>query len=316
MMSNTHLSVVVPVYGCSESLEILHQRLCAALASITDHFEIILVEDASPDSSWQMIRRLATNDPKVKGIKLARNFGQHCAITAGLDCAQGDWVVVMDCDLQDQPEMIPRLYHKSNEGFEVVVGVRAKRQDGFFRKTASALFFKIFQYFTDTQIDNRIGNFGLYSRKVIHAVRQLREHHRSFGLLVIWLGFPRAEIEVQHAKRAYGKSTYNFHKMLNLAIESIISYSNKPLKLTVKIGFLLSICSFVYALWLIISYLLWGIPVAGWTSVMVSLYFLAGLNIGSIGMLGLYIGRIFDETKNRPLYIIEQTTFEAGNGSK
>ncbi|VAW67153.1 b-glycosyltransferase, glycosyltransferase family 2 protein [hydrothermal vent metagenome] len=313
MSDSTYISIVIPVYGCSECLEILYQRLCGALSQITEHYEIIMVNDASPDDSWSNIRELAKKDPRVKGINLSRNFGQHYAITAGLDHVNGEWVVVMDCDLQDKPEMIPRLYNKTKEGFNVVVGIRTKRNDSLLKKITSRLFFKIFYYFTDVHIENSIGNFGIYSKKVINNIKKFKEQNRSFGLFIIWLGFSRAEIEIEHGFREHGKSSYSLKKLTDLAIDSIVSHSNKPLKLSVKLGFILSFASIIYSSWLIMSKLLWNTPIQGWTSLMVSLFFLAGLIIISIGMLGLYIGKIFNETKQRPLYVIESITFEESN---
>lgn len=313
MSEKPFISVVTPAYRCATFIDELYQRLKTTLVPISPDFEIIFVNDASPENDWEFITKLAKKDPRVKGINFSRNFGQHHAITAGLDHAQGEWVVVMDCDLQDQPEEIPKLYQKALEGWDVVVGRRAQRKDYFLKKLTSKLFYNVFEYFTGQKVDNRIGNFGIYAKKVIHSVSQLREHSRSFGLFVIWTGFKRIEIDIIHAKREIGNSSYNFIKRLNLAIDSIVTHSNKPLKLSVKLGFLLSSFSILYAIWMVISYFIWSTPVAGWTSLIVSLYFLAGLIIGSIGMVGLYVGKMFDETKKRPLYIITETTFDAKN---
>jgi len=308
--NNIYLSVVVPVYGCGKCLNKLHQRLVQSISEFSENFEIIMVNDKSPDSSWEEIQSLAIKDKRVKGINLSRNFGQHYAISAGLDHSSGEWVVVMDCDLQDKPEMIPRLHNKAKEGYEVVVGIRAERQDSFFKKTTSKLFFKIYHYFTDVKIENSIGNFGIYSKKVIDNITQIKEQNQAFGLFVLWLGFNRAEIEIEHSQREHGKSSYNLKKLTDLAIDSILSHSNKPLRISVKLGFILSFISFLYSLWLVLSKIIWNVPIEGWTSLMVSLFFLSGLIIMSIGMLGLYIGKIFDETKQRPLYVIASTTFE------
>jgi len=305
-----HISIVTPIYGCAENLEKLYYRLTKTLQGITENYEIIMVNDASPDNAWNIIKILAEKDPRVKGINLSRNFGQHRAISAGLDFACGEWIVVMDCDLQDQPEEIPKLYAKAQEGYDVVVGKRVERQDSFLKKAGSTLFYKIYNYLTDSEVDKAIGNFGIYSSVVIESVRRFKEQNRSFGLFVLWSGYKRTEIEIIHAERETGKSSYTLSKLINLAIESIIAHSNKPLQLSVKLGFSLSFLSFIYAFWLVIRYLLWGHHVEGWTSLIVSVYFLAGLIIGSIGMTGLYIGKIFDEVKQRPLYLIQEMTFE------
>jgi len=304
------ISVVIPVYGCNSCLHKLHERLINSLTQITTSFEVIMVNDASPDNSWESIKQITHQDHRVKGINFSRNFGQHNAITAGLDYTRGKWIVVMDCDLQDQPEEIIKLYTKALEGYDIVVGKRSERKDGFFKKLSSSIFYKIYNYLTDSNIDKAIGNFGIYSEKVINNIKLLREQNRSFGLFVLWSGFSRTEITIVHAKREEGKSSYNFTKLINLASDSIISHSNKPLKLSVKLGFFLSFISVIYSLWLVVRYFIWSSPIEGWTSLIVSLYFLSGLVIGSIGMLGLYIGKIFDEVKNRPLYIIQETTCE------
>ena len=310
MNNNLHLSVVTPVYGCAGSLDRLYDRLVESLVKITGRFEIIMVNDASPDNAWDNICDLAEKDVRVKGIKLSRNFGQHHAITAGLDFAEGEWIVVMDCDLQDQPEEIIKLYEKALEGYDVVVGKRVERKDGFFKKIGSHFFFKIYNFLTDSHVNKEIGNFGIYSRRVIDSVKRMHEQNRSFGLFVIWSGFSRTEISIEHAKREVGKSTYNLSKLVNLAIDSIVAHSNKPLRVSVQLGFFLSGASLLYAVWLVINYLFFSSPLTGWTSLIVSLYFLSGLIIGSIGMLGLYVGKIFDEVKGRPLYIVEEMTFE------
>lgn len=310
MDEKIHISIVTPVYGCCKSLNNLYTRLKQTLSSFTNNFEIIMVNDSSPDNAWETIKELAEKDSKVKGINLSRNFGQHYAITAGLDYAKGDWVVVMDCDLQDQPEEIIKLYNKALEGYDVVFGRRVERKDSFFKKFNSKLFYKVYGYFTDSNIDNTIANFSIISKKVLNNLHELREQNRTYPLFVNWIGFRRIEVNIEHAKRKEGNSSYTFTKLMNLAIDSIVAQSNKPLKLSIKFGFIVSFFSFLYAIWLIFRYILFSIPVEGWTSVMVSIYFIAGLIFANLGIIGLYIGKIFDETKNRPLYIVRETTFE------
>lgn len=304
------ISVVIPVYKAEGCINELYKRLVTTLELITYDFEIILVEDCGGDKSWEIINALALKDCRVKGIQFSRNFGQHYAITAGLDYALGDWVVVMDCDLQDQPEEIIKLYHKAQEGYDIVVGRRACRKDTFFKKIGSRLFYKVFTYFTGSKIDNRIGNFGIYAKKVIKSIQLLREQNRSFGLFALWVGFRRIEVDIEHAKRLSGKSSYNLGRLIHLAMDSIIAHSNKLLRISIKLGLILSFLSFLYALVLVVKYIVWTTPIAGWPSLMVSIYFTGGLIIGSIGVVGLYIGKIFDELKGRPLYIIDSTTFD------
>ena len=269
-----------------------------------------MVNDASPDDPWPVIQKLASEDQRVKGINLSRNFGQHYAITAGLEYALGDWVVVMDCDLQDQPEEILKLYNKAQEGYDMVIGLRAKRKDSNFKKLGSKLFYKLFTYFTGATIDNRMGNFGIYAQKVIRSISLFKEQNRSFGLFALWVGFRRIEIDIEHASRSTGKSSYTLRRLIRLAMDSIIAHSNKLLRLTIMLGFVISFSSIFYALILIVKYILFFTPVAGWTSLMVSLFLSTGMIIGSIGVVGLYIGKIFDELKGRPLYIIDSTTFD------
>ena len=309
-MSALHLSVVSPVYGCNDALLELCQRLHASLQTITSNYEIILINDGSSDKAWESIQKLAFEDARVKGINLSRNFGQHYAITAGLDFAAGDWVVVMDCDLQDRPEEIPKLYKKAQEGFDVVVGRRIERQDKWMKKGFSKLFYLVFKYLSGYKVDNRIGNFGVYAQKVVQSVRCLQEQNRSFGLFALWVGFRRIEIDVEHDRRVYGRSSYNFRKMAMLALDSIVAHSDKLLRLTVKLGLSLSVLSLLYAAWVVAQYFLWAKPIIGWTSLIVSIYLVAGLIIGTIGIVGLYVGKIFEEVKRRPLYIIDATTFE------
>jgi glycosyltransferase involved in cell wall biosynthesis len=304
------ISVVVPVYGCKESLKELFERVAQAMQAASLDFELLLVNDACPRGSWREISRLAAIHPQIKGINFSRNFGQHYAITAGLDHAKGEWIVVMDCDLQDMPEEIPALYRKAQEGFDLVVGLRSGRQDSWFRKVASRLFFRILNHLIGANLDHRIGNFGIYSRQVIDAISCMREKNRNFGLFASWVGYKRAELEVQHAKRCHGDSSYTLTKMVAFAFDSVIAYSNKPLRYFVGLGFLFSGISFLFAVWLIIQHLFLDIPAAGWTSVMVSIYFSAGLIIACVGATGLYLGKVFDEVKNRPIYIISDTTFQ------
>jgi len=308
-MSNVHISVVSPIYGCAECLEELCQRLCSTLSTITENYEIVLVNDASPDDSWVRIERLARENDRVKGVSLSRNFGQHYAIAAGLEYACGEWVVVMDGDLQDQPEEIFKLYSKAQEGYQQVVGVRENRKDSYFVSLTSKLFYVVFNYLSDNNLDNRVANYGIYSRAVVDSIRRYKEKDRSFGLLVAMVGFSRAEISIEHAARSSGESGYDFSKRLSLALDHILSHSNKPLLIAVRIGFVCSLLATLYILWLIMGYFVWGNTVTGWTSVMVSQLFLSGLIISVVGMVGIYIGKIYNEVKERPLYIVDKMTF-------
>jgi polyisoprenyl-phosphate glycosyltransferase len=302
------ISVVIPVYKAEACLHELHRRLTGALEPITRDYEIILVEDCGGDRSWDIICSLAGNDPHVKGIQFSRNFGQHYGITAGLDVCSGDWVVVMDCDLQDQPEEIPRLYAKAREGYDVVRARRGKRTDSFFKRVTSAFFFKVFNYLADADHDDQVGNFRIISKTVVTNLLSMREQTRGFFIMVDWLGFPTASIDVAHGERYEGNTTYTLGKLFALASSIIVAYSDKPLRLTVKLGFIMSGLAFSFGLYILARAFISRSPVAGWSSLIVSLYFLSGIIISILGMLGIYLGKVFDETKRRPLYAVRRTT--------
>lgn len=306
----SHISVVVPVYKAEGCLEELYQRLKASLETITNDFEIVLVEDCGGDRSWSMIVDLARGDQRIRGVQFSRNFGQHYGITAGLDHCNGDWVVVMDCDLQDRPEEIPRLYAKAQEGYDVVLARRGRRKDAVLKRFTSWLFYKVFSYLADMSYDGETGNFRIVSRKVVERFRTMRERLRFFGGLVSWMGFPTASIDVQHDERFAGQTSYTFRKLWKLASETVIAYSDKPLRLSIRFGFIISALAFVYGSYIIYQALAYGVPIMGWSSLIVSLYFLGGIIISILGVLGVYLGKTFDEAKRRPLYIIRHTTFD------
>ena len=294
------ISVVIPVYGCRECLEELHRRLTTVLASITPNYEIILVNDACPQNSWEGIKRIAMDDPHVKGIDLSRNFGQIRAITAGLHYAEGEWVVVMDCDLQDQPEEIVRLYAKAHEGYDVVFTRRAVRQDSFVKKLSSRVFYWIYGYFTAGAFDSSIGNYSISRRIVMDNYKRMGDQNRAFILFIKWMGFKSAVIDIDHAERAAGKSSYTLRKQLRMALEIVTTQSNKPLILSVQFGFAIAVLAFLYGSYMILRYFMYGISVEGWTSTIVSIWFVGGLILAQMGILGLYIGYVFDQTKGRP----------------
>jgi glycosyltransferase involved in cell wall biosynthesis len=311
-MKNPYISVVIPVYNAENCLDELYKFLKISLESISPDFEIVLVEDCGGDGSWGVIERLAAADPRVRGIQFSRNFGQHYGITAGLDHCRGEWVVVMDCDLQDRPEEIPRLHTKALEGYDVVLAARGKRRDPSVKRFTSWLFYKMFSYLADIDYDGDSGNFRIMSKKVVNSFRGMREQLRFFGGLVHWMGFRTSSIEVAHGERFAGESSYTFSKLWNLAAETIIAYSDKPLRLAVRLGFLMASLSFFYGTYILIHALLFGSPIPGWNSLIVSLYFIGGIIISILGIIGVYLGKTFDETKKRPLYIVDKFTFRDG----
>lgn len=310
------ISVVIPVYKAEDCLHELYDRLVNSLEAISKDFEIVLVEDCGGDRSWDIIVQLAKQDERVKGIQFSRNFGQHYGITAGLDHCGGDWVVVMDCDLQDRPEEIPRLYAKAQEGYDVVLARRGRRQDPFLKCLTSWLFYRLFNYFAEFNYDAQVGNFRIISRKVVESFLLMREQLRFFGALVDWMGFTTTSIDVKHALRHTGKSTYTFYKLWKLATETTIAYSDKPLRLSIKLGFIISFIAFWTGTYLFFRALIYGSAVTGWSSLIVSLYFLGGIIISNLGIIGIYLGKTFDETKKRPLYIIRNSTLNFSDSTK
>ena len=304
-----HISVVSPVYRAEGCVAELCSRLIASLSRITDDFEIVLVEDRSPDSSWSAIRSEAEKDPRVRGIRLARNFGQHRAITAGLDMADGDWVVVMDCDLQDPPEEIPRLYAKAQEGYEVVVAQFNERVGTTFRYRFSRLFWKGLSWLAGITFDHRVGNFRIMSRRVVENFREYREQLRFLGGIVSLMGFTSTSLAVRRDARFAGETSYSFRKLLSIAVQIAIAYSDKPLKLSVIGGLVIAGLAIVVGLLTLILGAAGIFAVSGWASVIFSVYLVGGLIIANLGVVGYYIGKIFDETKRRPLYVVESTTY-------
>ncbi|MGD0511149.1 MAG: glycosyltransferase family 2 protein [Candidatus Micrarchaeaceae archaeon] len=301
------ISVVIPVYGCKTSLKELYRRLVTSLEAITPSFEIILVNDACPQNSWEIIREIALNDIRVKGLDLSRNFGQIRAITAGLHHATGEWIVVMDCDLQDRPEEIHRLYSKAREGWDVVFSRRTARKDKFLKRLSSKIFHALYGYFTGGAFDSTISNFSMCRRMVADNYKRMGDRNRAFILFIKWMGFKSAVIDVEHSERSSGSSSYTFTKQLRLACEIITTQSNKPLVISIKVGCAVTFASFLYGLVALYRYFFNGISVHGWTSIIMSICFVGGIIIAEVGVLGLYIGYVFDQTKGRPLYIIRET---------
>lgn len=306
MTTQPHISIVSPVYRAENIVEQLVEEIRFTMNGLGQTYEIILVDDRSPDDGWYVMKQLSEKFPEVKSIRLSRNFGQHPAIIAGLSQAKGEWVVVMDCDLQDRPQEIPMLYNKAQEGFETVLARRKNRQDSFLKKLSSKIFSKVYSYFTDVKYDNEIANFGIYNKKVIAAVLQVADQIKFFPLFVNLAGFRSTSVIVEHAERFEGTTSYSFAKLISLAFNTIISFSNKPLKLFVKFGITISLLSFFMGLYNIYRAISHEISVLGYTSIIVSIWFLSGVIITTIGICGIYIGKIFDQVKGRPVFIIDE----------
>ena len=298
------ISIVSPVYGCAGCLEDLVERTRASLQNSGKSFEIILVDDASPDQAWGRIVELAAHDPAVRGLRLSRNFGQHPAISAGLREARGNVVVVMDCDLQDMPEEIPALLAAIDDGADIALAMRIDRQDSWLKRQGSRLFYAGLGWLTDSNYDHTTANFGAYTRNVVDAINAMPEADRFFPLLVRWVGFNTRKVAVTHAKREVGKSTYSLRSLLRLATQVVLSFSDKPLRLLVKAGMLFCVLAFAVVAFAVKSYFEGEINVAGYTSIIASMWLIGGIIIISLGFTGLYIGRIFNQVKGRPSHII------------
>ena len=301
------LSIVSPVYRGEKMLEELVKRIHAAVSPLTSDYEIVLVNDCSPDNSWEKIAEICTDDKRVKGINLSRNFGQPYAITAGLTYAEGDYIAVIDCDLQNKPEDLPAMYEKALEGYDVVSARRVVREDTFLKRLSSAVFHKVYDFLSGFETDKAIAEFGIYSQKIAKVYCSIPEYSRSFVELIHTLGFKKTTVDVLHDHRLEGESSYNLARLLKLSYNSIISNSNRPLYLSVTLGLIMSGLSFLMAIYNIFAKFYGLNEVVGYTSTIFSIWFVGGLLLFMMGILGLYIGKIFDQVKGRPVFIVSDT---------
>ncbi len=302
--SAVDISVVIPVYGCPEALPELHRRLVETIEGMGASFEIVLVDDCCPKNSWEGIAALCALDTRVIGVRLSRNFGQIRAITAGLNTCRGRWIVVMDCDLQDRPENIASLYAKAQEGYDVVFSKRVNRKDSGSTRFLSRMFYGVYNYFTDGNYDPDINNFSICHRKVIDAYLQMPEHHRAYTMFIKWLGFRSTTIELPADPRFAGESSYSFKKKMSMAIDLITAQSDKPLKFAMGVGLVIAALAFFYLIYLVIYHALVPDVAVGWTSTVGAVFLMGGLVLATLGIMGIYIGNIFTEVKNRPLYVV------------
>lgn len=300
------ISFVSPVFMAQDLIRDLIHEIDKVMHLIDQPYEIILVDDRSPDLSWTKMIELSRTHDQIKNIRLSKNYGQHAAIFAGLSHTQGEWIVVLDCDLQDQPSEVKRLFDKAKEGFDVVLASRSRRKDSYLKKTTSKLFYKLFSYFTGTHFDSSVANFGIYNKKVIQSILKFNDNHKFFPLFVQQVGFNTTKISVDHAERFGGKSSYSIKKLIKLALLTILTFSNKPLRLVVQLGSVISLFSFLFGVYNIYLALTHQIEIDGYSSLMVSIWFLSGVIITMIGVLGIYIGKVFDQSKGRPIYIIDE----------
>lgn len=300
------ISVVIPIYGCREAVPELHRRLVTVLESLDKTFEIIMVDDHCPQDSWSEIEKLCQEDSRVVGVKLSRNFGQMRAITAGLQKSVGDLVVVMDCDLQDRPEFLPQFLEKIDEGYDIVYSKRKERKDSFIVKALSRSFYAIYNKLSDMKYDFEVGNYSIARRKVVDAFLTMKEQNRDYIMFLMWLGYKDTTIEIESDERFAGKSSYTFGKKVDLAVSLITEQSNKPLFMSVKLGFLISFAAMLFLVYLIVRYYVVGDLDMGWPSTIAAIYFMGGLMLSAIGIVGIYIGNIFSESKSRPIYVVDE----------
>ena len=300
------ISIVSPVYRAEKILPILVSEINLVMERIGEDYEIILVDDRSPDNSWEVMKVLSSQNPKIKSIRLSRNFGQHSAIFAGLTKAKGDWVVVMDCDMQDQPKEIAKLYKKALEGYDIVLGQRENRKDKFLKKLTSKLFYKVFNYLSGANFDNNVANFGIYHQKTIKSILDMKDYVKFFSLFINWIGFKSISIPIEHGEREEGKSTYSVGRLFKQAFNVIISFSDKPLRLFINFGLSISVLSFIVGIYYLYLALTGKIAQPGFSSLILSIWFLSGIIISCIGIVGVYLGKTFDQAKGRPTFIIDE----------
>jgi polyisoprenyl-phosphate glycosyltransferase len=310
-----YISVVSPIFREEGNVSEFCRRVTGVLSTITSDFEVILVEDGGGDNSWEIICQESKKDPRIKGIRFSRNFGQHYAISAGLDAADGDWTVVMDSDLQDRPEVIPDLLAKAKEGYEVVFVARQERPEGWLYKLAQRVFYSVFRYLAGTEYDPAHGNFSIISRKVLNDFRALHENLRFYGGILVWLGYARASISAPHGTRFAGDSVYTLGRRFQLAASIIVAHSDRPLRFSIGLGLLMALLSFLYGIYIVGRAMFGDVAIQGWASLIVSVYFVGGVILVVLGIIGMYIGKMYNETKRRPLYVVYQTVGLSRPGS-
>jgi dolichol-phosphate mannosyltransferase len=302
------ISIVSPVYGCRDCLEALTEAVGTAFDGRMIEWELVLVDDRAPDHPWSLIEDLAKANPRVRGIRLARNHGQHLAIWAGLEAAKGEWVAVIDCDLQDDPAIIPELYDQiSGSDLHAVVVKRGDWSDTWLRRAGSRQFYKMIKSLAGFDLEN-VGNFGLYSRRMVDTLLEFKEQEVFLPLMVSVTGLQTGHFELNRSERYQGASSYSFFRLLRLAGAIIIRFSDRPLKLSVLVGVIFSGISALISVILLAMWLTGIAQLPGWTSAMLSAWFLSGLILAVLGVHGMYMGRIFDEVKRRPRLIVEKST--------
>lgn len=306
-MKSKLISIVVPVYNEEEIVRTTYSRLKEVAGKWEDNYEIIFVNDGSTDHTLRILEEISDNNSPIKVISFSRNFGHQMAFTAGLDYAKGGAVIVIDGDLQDPPEVMTELIQKWKEGYHVVYGKRIKRKgETFFKRITANIYYRLMEKLSDTKIPRDVGDFRLMDRSVVDKIKNMRERHRFIRGMVSWVGFKQTFVEYVRDERVAGETKYPFKKMLRFALDGIFSFSTVPLKIVTQLGFLITLLTFLYIVYIVMNRIL-GHGFPGYASIIVSILFLGGIQLLSIGLLGQYIGRTFEEIKSRPLYIVEKT---------
>ena len=306
-MTRDLLTVVVAAYNEADALPLLHPRLGSVLDAMRDlDTRVLYVDDGSRDATWAVLQRIAAGDPRVSLLRLSRNFGKEAALTAGLDRVEAGAALILDADGQDPPELIPQFVAKWREGYDDVYGTRIEREgEGWIKRATAHAFYRVIGRLSHTPIPADTGDFRLLSQRSLAALRELRERHRFMKGLFGWVGFNTASIPYHRDARSAGDSKFNLWRLWNFALEGITSFSTAPLRLATYLGLLTAAVAFLYALWVIVKALFWGDPVAGWPTMMAVILFLGGVQLIALGMIGEYLGRLYDEAKQRPLYLVD-----------
>lgn len=307
-MNYPEISVIIPCYNEEKSIQLMYDRLISSISSITTNFEFIFINDGSKDNSHLELIRLSKEDSRVKYINFSRNFGHQIAVTAGLDHSTGSAVVIIDGDLQDPPEVIPEMYAKHKEGFEVVYGQRIKRNgEGFFKKMTAKYFYRILRKITSVDIPVDTGDFRLIDRKIVNDLKNMPEQNKFLRGQIAWLGYRQTNVFFERQERKFGETGYPFSKMLKFALDGITGFSDFPLQFVTKTGIVISFFSFLVILYAIFSHFILQKTITGWTSLIISSMFIGGVQLISIGIIGEYISRINKNVQNRPLYIVSDS---------
>ena len=307
-MSRIRYSFVIPVFNERETLPELHRRLSEVIEQLDGEAELLFVDDCSWDGSYDLLSELGGRDPRVRVIRFARNFGHQVAITAGLDHAAGDAVIVMDADLQDPPEVVPELVARWQEGYEVVYAVRERRSgETWFKRATAAWFYRILRRIAHVDMPLDAGDFRLVDRRAVDVFRSMRERARYVRGMFSWVGFRQIGVPYERSERFAGEPKYSYRKSLTLAVDGLVSFSNAPLRAALVAGFAFSALAFLLGVFALVAKLAGAFVVPGWASILVVVSFLGGVQLTLMGMLGLYVGRIYEEVKERPIYVVRET---------